>query len=1053
MAGAEEKVFIPHLTECWAPAVLTGPNTYKLLDPCDVATTDSLKTVTYDAPTWKKLTAVPTLHGLPPFDQCKTAMSPIVDPLDGRDNIAEMQSVTEGSVIHAIRARYRKKLIYTDVGRIVVALNPFERRPDLYNEQLMAQYHRAEAPYTLPPHIYQVASGAYKGVSDDSRNQSTLITGESGAGKTESTKILLRFFAYLGAGPGISKEHTARASIEERIVMANPILESFGNASTSRNPNSSRFGKWVELYFDPTMRIRGATITSYMLEMPRICEHLHSDRNYHIFYQVVANRLGKTAGDTKAFNYLVPSPAPEGVTLRTHGQTVDDAKMHAELLHALKDFDFTANEQTGIFSLIGATLYLGNLTFEPATIKGGEASSIPPRWDTDLSTAANLIGVDVNMLRRCLLSRIIVTGKETMEVMLKPVDAVGARDGLAKLIYGSLFNWLLTRINENLAPRATNHNSIGILDIAGFECFDMNSFEQLLINLSNEKLQQHFNRDMIITELEDYKREGMMDMKLDFADNAPILSLIEGKGGIIDILDEELFVPKGTDEAFASKVVKSHGKAPNFVAPKFAGAPSFGVSHFAGPVVYTSTGWLDKNRLSPPREALEVLSSAHNNVVKQMVKLVVTDTKRTTIGGFFRKQLQELMGKIQATQTHYVRCMKPNAVHHPGQIESHELLRQLKCAGVMEAIRIRKSGYAFRVSFAEFVERYAILVGIEKPKDKGTCQQILALAKEKKGYESSDVFIAQTKVMLRENVRLLIDHMRVEAVEELKRPLLPYVEAYTKGAAQQDGMFLWPQPLLGENVATPNALEAHLQQLEAGLAAVKTKLGTLEHPPGWVGTAMLARESMMKEVRLVTQANGLLLKVKALCCDKELVKQLKAIHRTAREQGVKNGALEKIGQLVALIIEEEDWEAQLRGKDTDYASLLQAIDARRGELLTPSCHKLAAEARARLEADRQALEKAKEEEKAAAARTRAEDEARRAKAEAPKETADPALLKSDSITLADTLLNKTRPKMPPAKAGAGPGPKAQIARTIAKRPGPAPKKRGPAASRYNALSP
>lgn len=1042
--ASENKVFIPHVTECWAPAIATGgltpgtPLSFTLIDPCDSATTDALKTVTYDNGSWTKLKAVPGHEGLPPFASAVSVLFPVVDPLEGKDNIADLQFVSEGAVLQAIRVRYKKKIIYTNVGRIVVALNPFERRDDLYNDAVVSRYSKSDTPYSLPPHVFQISAAAFKGIAEDSINQSTLITGESGAGKTESTKLLLRYFAALGGGAGTQNSLSAgKVSIEDRIMMANPILEALGNASTSRNPNSSRFGKWIEILFDERNRIKGASITSYMLEMPRVCEHLYCDRAYHIFYQVVANKLGGTSGNPGQFKYLTPSPPPAGSAGKTGLQKkVNDAEMYSELLQALKDYDFTANEQNGIFNLIACILFLGNIEFEATSIKGAEGSGISSKSSAEVSKAAELMGTDITVLTQCLLAKKITTGRETMDVPLKPENASAARDGLAKLIYGSLFNWILSRINLGLSVAGGNYKSIGVLDIAGFERFEVNSFEQLLINLSNEKLQQHFNKDIIMAELEDYKKEGLVDLQLDFTDNSSILALIESKGGIIDVLDEELFVPKGSDAGFVSKLTKAHSKAPNYVPPKFAGEPTFGVSHFAGAVVYTASGWLDKNRLNPPREAFETLAAANNNVVKQMVKLIVVDTKKVTVGGSFRKQLTELMTKIQATQTHYVRCVKPNSSHTPGDIESCEMLRQLKCAGIMEAIKIRKSGYSLRITYEDFCDRYALLVGTKKPKNKTTAEEIIAVAKSKGSVGAKDVFFAQTKLMAKESVRELLDHMRIETVEDLKRPLMVFIEGYDTAVKRQGGMFLYPSQILGPDVDTPLALEKQLRLLTAGLEEVEKKLGTLENPPGWVGTALLVQKSMKREIEVVTALNGALCQVKPVACDAAVVSALEKAKASAESSEVTNGAYDKIKGILDLIAEEKDWEVQLLAEDTDCASLIEEIIGSKRELLTPSCHKALAAVQAREAMKKKGSSKVI----AVSPSTSITQASLRQVSSAHVE--DPALLKSDSLTLADAILSQARAKMPPPKTngentpeGGAPalGKKAQIARSIAKR--------------------
>ncbi|KFG37005.1 myosin G, partial [Toxoplasma gondii GAB2-2007-GAL-DOM2] len=822
-----DRCWIPHPTEVWGiavPAGAPGTCTYKLVE------------VTDDGTDPRKLEVTLAKSAL-------TQVAPVTDPrsLEGVQNVCVLGDVSEASVLHTVRLRYQRDEIYTNVGHIVLALNPFKYL-QLYGPDFVRTYFEDTHVFDLPPHLFQVSAAAVKGLSERGKPQSTLITGESGAGKTESTKLILQFLAdvselsssssssfkvssgarlveraernrsisqkdrgscgtggdnALQSGVGSGSQGREATSLQQRILEISPVLESFGNASTSRNPNSSRFGKWIEVYFGDKLKVLGASITSYLLELPRVTRHIAGERNYHVFYQLVHGlntsdlvgvaetyRLGT---DSLAFSYLTPqeqtvntkstkadtevsSPAPD----------IDDLTGFSELKRALLVLGFSPSTQNSIFSIVAAILHLGNVTFAPEA--GGEKCSVVSNSRDHLTAASELLGLDVPLVEGALTSRKMKTGNESILIPLKTDQADAARDSFAKLVYGYLFNWLIAQTNANLAPSGGMdfdlNRYVGLLDIAGFESFRVNGFEQLCINLSNEELQHHFNADIFLNEVKDYENDGLQGVSITYEDNADVLSLIAGKGGVIATLDEEVFVPRGSDQGFLNKLNKAQTNHKRYIENKIKGSMAFGIQHYAGDVTYTVTGWLVKDQNAPPQEARDCLLTSENPVVKAIMETASSDTQRrgpggkSTVGSVFKKQLTELMAKINGTDSHYIRCIKPNPAHKPRVIHSSQILNQLVCSGVMEAIRIRKSGFALRLLHQDFVDRYRLVLGSKAAAGLRTldaasaAQQLVTQLVANKWVSQEECLIGRTKVFAKSTVQDFLERAREEALVE-----------------------------------------------------------------------------------------------------------------------------------------------------------------------------------------------------------------------------------------------------------------------------------------------
>jgi len=503
---------------------------------------------------------------------------------DGTEDCAELGYLSEAAVLHNLRKRYDSDIIYTYSGLFLVVINPYKFLP-IYNPSIVELY-RGKRRNEISPHVYAISDGAYRSMLTDKMNQSILITGESGAGKTENTKKVIQYMAAVAGRSGGGK-------LEEQVLQANPILESFGNAKTTRNDNSSRFGKFIEIQFNGAGFIAGASITSYLLEKSRVVRQSKDERSFHIFYELLAGSSSEQKKELflekpDKYNFMNQS----GCYIAN--QNVDDGKNFREgTVKAMEIMNFTKEEQDSVFKIIAGILQLGNITFEAAF---GEGSAIN---DKDaLQKASTIMGVDAAKLEGGLCKPRIKAGNEYVTTHLNPEKASYSREALSKALYHRLFLWIVQKINQQLAVENAA-SFIGVLGISGFEIFKVNSFEQLCINYTNEKLQQFFNHHMFTLEQEEYMKERIEWTFIDFGlDLQPTIDLIEKKPmGILALLDEESLFPKATDQTFVNKLhsqfdTKNH---PKYQKPRFS-KTAFGISHYAGEVEYETLFWLDKNK-------------------------------------------------------------------------------------------------------------------------------------------------------------------------------------------------------------------------------------------------------------------------------------------------------------------------------------------------------------------------------------------------------------------------------------------------------------------------
>ncbi|XP_074773459.1 unconventional myosin-Vc isoform X1 [Athene noctua] len=648
------------------------------------------------------------------------ALPPLRNPdiLVGENDLTALSYLHEPAVLHNLKVRFvESKLIYTYSGIILVAINPYKQLP-IYGDAIIHAY-SGQNMGDMDPHIFAVAEEAYKQMARNNKNQSIIVSGESGAGKTVSARYTMRYFAT------VSKS-SSNAHVEDKVLASNPITEAVGNAKTTRNDNSSRFGKYTEISFDQSYQIIGANMRTYLLEKSRVVFQSENERNYHIFYQLCASAMQPEfkhlkLGSAEEFNYtrMGGSTVIEGVDDRTN--MVETQKTFA-LLGLKEDF------QMDVFKMLAAILHLGNVEI---TAVGDERSSISLK-DKHLSIFCELLDLNCDKMAQWMCHRKIITTSETVIKPMTRAQAVNARDALAKKIYSHLFDFIVERINQALQFPGKQHTFIGVLDIYGFETFDVNSFEQFCINYANEKLQQQFNMHVFKLEQEEYMKEDIPWTLIDFYDNQPVIDLIEAKMGILELLDEECLLPHGTDENWLQKLYNNFvNKNALFEKPRMSNT-SFIIQHFADKVEYKCEGFLEKNRDTVHEVLVEILKESKFHLcadsfrdnpvsispfgsainIRSARPVLKSPNKqlRMTVGSKFRSSLSLLMVTLNATTPHYVRCIKPNDEKLPFEFDSKRVAQQLRACGVLETIRISAQSYPSRWTYIEFFSRYSILM-------------------------------------------------------------------------------------------------------------------------------------------------------------------------------------------------------------------------------------------------------------------------------------------------------------------------------------------------------
>ncbi|GMI13374.1 hypothetical protein TrLO_g7961 [Triparma laevis f. longispina] len=703
------------------------------------------------------------------------------------ENLVDLDAFSEGSILHHVRKRYYDDKIYTYVGSILVAVNPFQRI-DIYGSSVVKHYkNNVNSSEPPAPHVYALAADAYDHLCSGQGNQSVLISGESGAGKTETAKKVLNYMMEVAGNPGGGN----KKSIADQIMESNPVLESFGNAKTLRNDNSSRFGKWMEVNFNSKNKISGCRIVNYLLEKSRVTQQTPMERNYHIFYMLLAGadpalRSKLHLAEPDEFEYLNKS----GCTMV---KSWDDEEEWGAMNAAFKTLQFTKEEVEDIYSVLAAILHLGNIEFEAPD--GNEDASKVTNDSTvkSLAKVGAILKVKAGDVEASMVQKLSqMKGRSSViAVKLTVAAAMSMRDALAKALYGRMFDWLVVRVNDTLNSASdTDSKHIGVLDIFGFEVFAHNSFEQLCINYANEKLQFHFNDFIFNEEMKMYQSEGVPCESMTFKDNAQCLSMIEATGrnpgegvGLLKLIDEQNNLgTSGSDAKFAAAANQNHGKDSKTINPYFeknkTNPGMFSVGHFAGAVEYDITGFVDKNADSTS-ESLE--SMARTSEIKLVQKLFErvpeagasasgprgtprggdkgrkAANKAKTIGSQFANQLASLMLSLKKTMPHFIRCVKANHEKVPHKFDGKLCLDQLKYAGLFEAIRIRKAGYSYRIPHEGFARRFAItgnqqllkLFVHKKMKALDVCRRILETATEQGVVSRKNWEVGKTRVFLK----------------------------------------------------------------------------------------------------------------------------------------------------------------------------------------------------------------------------------------------------------------------------------------------------------------
>ena len=616
------------------------------------------------------------------------------------EDMVSLGDMNNAALLHNLRLRYWEDDIFTYIGPILIAVNPYKAIP-IFSPGYVDKYFNQGAADQLPPHVYELANNAYKNMSINKMDQSVVISGESGAGKTEETKLVLQYLASVAGGSS-----DGSVGKEQLLLGASPILEAFGNAKTVRNNNSSRFGKYLQVQFNPRGKIVGGVTIKYLLEKTRVVQLGPGERNYHAFYMMHKQPSAALAsqgltGGPKDFYYTNQSGVYEVEGWK-------DDKEFESMTSAWALLGVSQEEVLNVYSVVSGVLHLGNHTFS-----GEEESEIDDDDVTD--KAAALFETDAEMMGTTLTYRNMQSGGRSIVVIpLKPPQAAESRDGLAKAAYDRLFDWIVARINTASLVESTEKiaQSVGVLDIFGFEIFELNSFEQLCINLANEKLQSHFNGHIFKLEQSVYKEEKLKIESIEFVDNQECLDLIEKKPkGILPMLDEECVVPKGSDMSLLQKMTETHRKCAFFEKPRKKGQEStFVVNHYAGGVAYSVEGFLEKNRDMLQPDIQSFMAGSKNALVRELFPPPAPKKGRApTLGGQFKKSLTELYQKLLSTEPHFIKCVKPNQVKQPAVFDSRFTLRQLTYLGLLEVIRIRRLGYPVRRNPPEFLERYGIL--------------------------------------------------------------------------------------------------------------------------------------------------------------------------------------------------------------------------------------------------------------------------------------------------------------------------------------------------------
>ncbi|XP_044141250.1 unconventional myosin-Ia [Bufo gargarizans] len=699
--------------------------------------------------------------------------------LDGMVGVGDMillDSLSEDSLLQNLKERFKHDEIYTYIGNVVISVNPYKQL-SIFTPEKVEEYRNSKM-YQLKPHIYAVADDAYQSLRDRDRDQCILITGESGAGKTEASKLVMSYVAAVcGKGAEVNQ-------VKEQLLQSNPVLEAFGNAKTIRNDNSSRFGKYMDIEFDFKGDPVGGVISNYLLEKSRVVNHVKGERSFHIFYQLLtgggAELLGqlKLAPDCSKYVYLNKD------TSSLNG--MNDAGNFKTVKDAMKIIGFSDSEVTSILQIVAVVLKLGNIEVKGQFQANGMASCYFP--DTkDIKEIGSLIGLDASTLENALSVRTVEAKQERVVTTLNAAQGAYARDALAKNMYDRLFSWLVQRINESIKVSEFQGKKVmGVLDIYGFEILEENSFEQFIINYCNEKLQQIFIQMTLKEEQEEYDREGIKWTRVEYFDNEIICNLIEnGTNGILAVLDEECLRPGNVSDVtfltklgvkfkdhkhFKSKATQNDKRIMDATLPD----NSFRIEHYAGQVTYNTNGFLDKNNDLLFRDLSQAMWKAKHELLKSLFPEgdpKSSSLKRPpTVGFQFKGSVSTLMKNLYSKNPNYIRCLKPNGTKKPSLFDDSLVKIQVRYLGLLENVRVRRAGYAYRQKYKTFLERYKLLSKQTWPSWKGDPRDgVEAMLKDPQvNIASDEIAYGRTKIFIRTPSALFdLEEMRRQKLNEL----------------------------------------------------------------------------------------------------------------------------------------------------------------------------------------------------------------------------------------------------------------------------------------------
>ncbi|XP_066552170.1 unconventional myosin-Ic isoform X3 [Amia ocellicauda] len=693
---------------------------------------------------------------------------------------------SEAAFIENLRKRFKENLIYTYIGSVLVSVNPYKDL-EIYSKQHMERY-RGVNFYEVSPHIYAVSDNSYRAMRTERKDQCILISGESGAGKTEASKKILQYYAV--TCPASDKVEL----VKDRLLQSNPVLEAFGNAKTLRNDNSSRFGKYMDIQFDFKGAPVGGHILNYLLEKSRVVHQNHGERNFHIFYQLIEGgeedllrRLGLER-NAQQYQYLVKGNCPKV-------SSINDKNDWKTVRKALTVIGFSEDEVEELLNIIASVLHLGNVQFA-----GDEAGNSQITTETQIKYLARLLGVEGTALKEALTHKKIIAKGEELMSPLNLEQAAYARDALSKAVYGRTFSWLVNKINESLSykdpiyPGRKSAAVIGLLDIYGFEVFQHNSFEQFCINYCNEKLQQLFIELTLKSEQEEYESEGITWEPVQYFNNKIICDLVEEKfKGIISILDEECLRPgDASDITFLEKLEDTVGGHAHFVTHKLAdgktrkvmGREEFRLLHYAGEVNYNVNGFLDKNNDLLFRNLKEVMCQSENKILTQCFdRDELSDKKRPeTAATQFKNSLAKLMEILMSKEPSYIRCIKPNDAKQAGRFDEVLIRHQVKYLGLMENLRVRRAGFAYRRKYETFLQRYKSLCPETWPNWNGRLADGVAILVKHLGYKPEEYKLGRSKIFIRFPKTLFATE---DALEVRKHSLATTLQAAWRGYGQK----------------------------------------------------------------------------------------------------------------------------------------------------------------------------------------------------------------------------------------------------------------------------